>query len=452
MTSDFDLIVIGAGSGGLAAAKRAAKHGAKVAVVEADRVGGTCVVRGCVPKKLMVYAAYHRKYLENSFSYGFSVPKYSFQSARLLKAVRDEVSRLQELHENLLSKASIELFRGWGCFKDSNTIDIVSLQKSADKISLSADHILISVGGRPSRLNIPGGQLGWTSDDIFDLDHFPESISIIGSGFIACEFACILNELGVDVNLIVRKPFLLSAFDRDIASQLQSSMQSRGIKLFLKEEPAEIIKISDDFKINTKSGKQVTSRSILTAVGRKPSLRGLGLEKISIKTDNDKVLVNEDFSTSVSHIYAIGDVSNKFNLTPVAIEEGRVFADNIFGEAKRTMNYLNIPSAVFSQPELASVGLTEQRAIEIHGTKAIKVYSTQFMSMENSIPKKGSKCYLKLIELLENGRIIGCHMFGEHSAEIIQMASIAISIGATKLDFDRTMALHPTISEEFVTM
>jgi len=452
LNKKFDLIVIGAGSGGLAAAKRAANYGAKVALVEGDKIGGTCVIRGCVPKKLMVYAANSRNNIINSSGYGLAYECLSFKSEFLLKNIRNEVDRLSALHLNSLKKLKINIFHGWGRFKNKNNLDIFSLDKKNILETISADKFLISVGGKAIKLNIPGSQFAWTSKEIFELDKLPKSILIIGGGYIACEFACIFNNLGIRVTQLLRSNNLLNGFDLDLSSSLKETMISSGIDLIFKDELLKIEKKGNVFKFIFKSGKEIDSEKFLYAIGREPNLDFLNLKSIDLKSKGKFLNVNEINQTNLSNIFAIGDVIDKPNLTPVAIEQGRVFADKFYGNKNRSIDYKYIPKAVFTNPEIATVGLSEEEANNQYGEENIKIFKCKFNPMSNTFKNISTKCMLKLVVNKLNDKVLGCHMFGESAAEIIQMASISVSLGVTKKDFDSTMALHPTISEEYVTM
>ena len=452
MKRSFDLIVVGAGSGGLAAAKKSASYGASVAIVEGDLVGGTCVIRGCVPKKLLVCGSSLLESISYAPSYGFNFENLDIQSEVLLSNIRKEVKRLNELHENFLNKANVELVKGWGEFKNSNTVVIRNRRNGEILNELYGEKILIAVGGRPKRPNIQGASLGWTSDDMFLLEKLPNKILIVGAGYIACEFACILQGLGVEVTQLVRGERLLRGFDLELSSALTEAMQSKGINLIFGENVSSIKGTPGFLTTSTITDKEFQSNGVLFATGREPYLDGLKLEKSDVEVINNKIKVDSENKTNISNIFAIGDVTNRINLTPVAIDEGRSFADRSYGESNRKVNYDLVPYAVFSQPEIASVGMTEEKAIQLIGRENIKVYRSTFRPLSKSIPKKGSKCILKLIVDIKSDKVLGCHMLGEQSSEIIQMASVSLMLGAKKSDFDNTMALHPTIAEEFVTM
>ena len=452
MEFEFDLIVVGAGSGGLAAAKRAAFYGAKVAIIEVNKVGGTCVIRGCVPKKLMVYAAKNRKDMVSSEGYGLISREINFNSNTLLNNVREEVSRLSNLHINSLKKLNVKIFEGLGRFLNQNTIEVVCPKTKNILKKVSSKRILISVGGKPREIDIPGKDLAWSSDDIFELIRFPKSLLIVGGGYIACEFASIFKNLGTEVTQLIRGNHLLNGFDEDLSFCLEESTTSLGINIKFKDQLKSIDKVNGNLESTFHSGSKLITNNILIATGREPALESLNLDSLNLKMDGSYIDVNELNQTSNSNIFAIGDITNKPNLTPVAIEQGRVFADNFFSELKRKVNYENIPKAVFTIPEISTVGLSEKEAKKIYKEENIKIFKCKFTPMSNTFKKNKSKCMLKLVVNNLNDKVLGCHMFGESSSEIIQMVSISLNAGITKKDFDNTMALHPTISEEFVTM
>jgi glutathione reductase (NADPH) len=452
MSDRFDLIVLGAGSGGLAAAKRAASYGARVAIVEGDRVGGTCVIRGCVPKKLLVYGSAYSHLLADAASYGWDVGNVRLDASRLLANVRAEVDRLNTLHIGFLEKAGVELVRGWGRFSGANTVTVSAADGSERE--LHGDRILIAVGGRPHRPEIPGTELGWLSDDMFELETLPDAMVVVGAGFIACEFACILNGLGVQVTQLVRGDHLLRGFDREASEAVRAGMEAEGIEIRFAHSPAAITGqcAPGELSVTTQGGESIACGGVLLATGRRPFLHGLNLEAAGVAVEGHRIPVNADQRTNVPHIYAVGDVTDRICLTPVAVDEGRAFADTVYGHKPRQVDHSLVASAVFSQPELASVGLTEEQAIARCGAEGIRVHRARFRPMSQALPARDPKVLLKLIVETASGKVLGCHMVGEHAAEIIQMAAIAIGMGATKADFDRTMALHPSVAEEFVTM
>jgi len=445
-------VVIGAGSGGLAAAKRASAYGARVALVEGDKVGGTCVIRGCVPKKLLVYGSQVSEHLADAPSYGVDVPPAKINTPVLLEAVRSEVDRLNALHVSYLEKAGVTLVRGWGRFDDAHRIAVSTKPGGDVEHLLTADRVLIAVGGRPMRPLIPGAELGWVSDDMFMLERFPEHVVVVGAGFIACEFACILRGLGSAVTQLVRGDGLLRGFDRELAAAVQEGMVEKGVDLRFSTSPAAIEGSPGDLVLVTDQGDRIHTGGVLLATGRQPFLQGLNLQAAGLNQQSSFLPVDADQRTTVPHIFAVGDVTDRICLTPVAVDEGRAFADTQFGGKPRRVNHDLVASAVFSQPELATVGLSEEAAISSFGADAVVIHKARFRSMAQALPKRGPRTLLKLVIEASTDKVLGCHMVGDHAAEIIQMAAIAVGMGATKADFDRTMALHPTVSEEFVTM
>ena len=452
MSADFDLLVLGAGSGGLAAAKRAARHGAKVGIIEGDRVGGTCVIRGCVPKKLMVYGARARHQLRDAESYGIKLGPVDFDVADLLNRVRAEVDRLNKLHIGFLSKADVELITGWGSFTGSNSIGLSTRRGHSIEREITAERILIAVGGRPFRPTIPGIEHTWVSDDMFRLESFPDRVVIVGAGFIACEFACILRGLGVSVTQVVRGPRLLRGFDSELAEAVHDGMKDAGIHVICNATLESVHRDQHQLTATLGDGLQIPCGGVLMATGRRPWLEGLGLEQAGVAISNGRITVDAHQTTSQTHIHAVGDVTDRVNLTPVAIDEGRAYADSVFGDLPRQVNHDLVAAAVFSDPELATVGLSEDRAVDRFGRAGIQVHHSRFRSMDRALPGNGHRCLLKLVVEKATDRVLGCHMVGDHASEIIQMAAISLGMGATKADFDRTMALHPSIAEEFVTM
>ena len=452
MELPFDLVVLGAGSGGLAAAKRAASYGARVAIVEGDRVGGTCVIRGCVPKKLLVYGAQARHQLADAPAYGLKLGSIQSDVPELLRRVRSEVDRLNTLHLGFLEKAGVKLISGWGRFTGPHNIGVSQQRGGAISEEVIASRFLVAVGGRPARPQIPGIEKTWVSDDMFELEDVPSSVLVVGAGFIACEFACILRGLGVSVTQVVRGARLLRGFDNELATAVLEGMRDSGIEVVFDQT---VIAVEGDPGALTAQLSDGTSRAcggVLMATGRRPWLQDLGLPEAGINIEAGRIKVDSDSYTSVSHIAAVGDVTDRVNLTPVAIDEGRAFADSAFGTRHRRVEHELVASAVFSDPELATVGLSEEAAMERFGAEGVVVHRARFRSMSRSLPATGPRCLLKLVLEKASDRVLGCHMVGEHAAEIIQMAAIAVGMGATKADFDRTMALHPSVSEEFVTM
>ncbi len=454
---DYDLFVIGAGSGGLSAAKRAADYGARVAIAEHDLVGGTCVIRGCVPKKLMVYASGFFDAYQDALGYGWSNVQSSFDWQRLLADINKEVHRLSQVHISLLEKAGVELIQGHAAFLDTHTLEVSGYQITADKI-------LIAVGGEAVKPNLPGFEYAITSREIFHLKQQPQHIAIIGGGYIGVEFASILNGLGSQVTQIIRGEWIFTGFDEDIRIGVQEGMTKHGIRILCHTEVKQIEQVSEGLSLTLSGGTQdsLIVDTVLCATGRAPNLSQLGLENIEVSITTGKVdgsgystlnaiAVDEYSRTIQANIFAVGDCTDRLNLTPVAIAEGRAFADTEFGNKPRAASHEGVPSAVFSNPEAATVGLTETQAREKYG-ESIQCYRSKFRPLFYSLTGQDEKTLLKLIVDGNSQRVLGAHMVGENAAEVIQGIAIAINMGATKKDFDATLGIHPTVAEEFVTL
>jgi glutathione reductase (NADPH) len=450
MNYDFDLFVIGAGSGGIASARRAAEYGAKVGIVESGRLGGTCVNRGCVPKKLMVYASHFPAQFEEAQGYGWSPVESTLDWPYMIKAVNDEVTRLNGIYGRMLDGSKVELFKGHGRLIDPHTIAI-------GEQTVTADKVLIAVGGKPVKPDFPGAEFAITSDDIFSLPEQPKHLVVLGGGYIGVEFASILRGLGSQVTQILRYTHILRGFDEDIRTEIQAGMEHHGIRIVPNMRKIAIAKTDSGLEITVKTadGEEdliLADAVSLAAIGRKPLLEGLGLDNTKIEVVNGAIAVDHHNRTAEDNIYAVGDCTDRINLTPVAINEGRAFADTHFGNKPRQMSYENVPTAVFSNPEAATVGLTEEEARAQYGDDAIKVYRSKFRPMYYVLPGKEEKTLMKLVVHIETDRVLGAHMVGDHSAEIIQGVAIALKMGATKAQFDATVGIHPSSAEEFVTM
>jgi len=456
MSDDFDLFVIGAGSGGIATARRAAEYGAKVGIVEYSRLGGTCVNRGCVPKKLMVYASHFPQQFEEAQGYGWSAVSSTLDWGKMIGAVNDEVTRLNGIYQRMLDNSKVEIIRGYGKFVDSHTIAISDPESGAEIRKVTAEKILIAVGGKPTKPeNIPGIEHAITSDDIFHLPEQPKRIVILGGGYIGVEFACILNGLGSEVTQVIRADKILRGFDEDLRSEIQEAMQKHGIRIVNQMQDIALEKTEEGLKLTIRGEEEktvVADAVSLAATGRRPNLENLGLENTKVEVCNGAIAADEYSQTAEPHIFAIGDCTDRINLTPVAINEGRALADTQFGGKSRTMSYENIPTAVFSTPEAATVGLTEAEAKETYGKDEIKIYRSKFRPMYYVLPGKEEKTLMKLVVEEKTQKVVGAHMVGEHAAEIIQGVAIAVKMGATKADFDATVGIHPSSAEEFVTM
>ena len=446
MAYDYDLFVIGAGSGGLAASKRAASYGAKVAIAEYDLVGGTCVIRGCVPKKLMVYASRFSHSYQDAVGYGWSPVETSFDWQKLIQVVNQEVTRLSQLHISFLEKNQVELIEGYAKFVDPHTVEVGDRKITADKI-------LIAVGGHPSKVDIPGVEYGITSRDMFHLEKQPKRMAVWGGGYIAVEFAGIMNGLGTEVTQIIRRDLILRGFDQDLRSNIQEGMEKHGVKFRINSNIEKIEKTEEGLKLTLTgdNDEPLIVDTLLCATGRKPSLSGLMLENAGVETEKGAIKVSADCRSSQSNIFAVGDCTDRDNLTPVAIAEGRAFADTEFGYKPTYISHKNIATAVFSDPEAATVGMTEAEAKEKFGD-SIKCYSARFKPMYHSLTGADEKVMVKLIVEQNTDQVLGAHMVGKDAAELIQGIAVAVNMGATKKDFDDTMGIHPTSGEEFVTL
>jgi glutathione reductase (NADPH) len=450
MSYDFDLFVIGAGSGGIATARRAAEYGAKVGIVESDRLGGTCVNRGCIPKKLMVYASHFPAQFKEAQGYGWSAVESTLDWPYMVKAVNSEVTRLNGIYARMLDGSEVELFKGHGRLVNAHTIAI-------GEKTVTADKVLIAVGGKPVRPDFPGAEYAITSDDIFTLPEQPKHLVVLGGGYIGVEFACILKGLGSQVTQILRQTQILRGFDNDIRAEIQDGMVRHGIRIVPNLRHIAIAKTESGLEITIKTpdGEEdliLADAVSLAAIGRKPLLENLGLDNTKIEVVNGAIAVDRHSQTAEENIYAVGDCTDRINLTPVAINEGRAFADTHFGNKPRQMSYDNVATAVFSNPEAATVGLTEEEARAQYGDDAIKVYRSKFRPMYYVLPGKEEKTLMKLVVQIETDRVLGAHMVGDHAAEIIQGVAIALKMGATKAQFDATVGIHPSSAEEFVTM
>jgi glutathione reductase (NADPH) len=443
---DFDLFVIGAGSGGVRAGRIAAKHGAKVAVAEEHRVGGTCVIRGCVPKKLLVYASKYAEEFEDAIGFGWTTEKVTFDWTTLIENKDKEIDRLNKAYIRNLESSGATLIEERATIKDKNTIQLESGRL------ITAKYILVATGAAPFvPRHLPGHEFAITSNEAFYLERLPRRMVIVGGGYIAVEFAGIFNGLGVETVLVLRGDQILRGFDEDIRNHLGAEMEKKGIEIKTNADVAKIERSGDGVRVTLEDGSVFGAGQIMFATGRIPNTQKLGLENVGLHgTAHGAVAVNEFSQTAVDNIYAVGDVTNRVNLTPVAIREGQAFADNVFGGKSITVNHGLIPTAVFSQPELGVVGLTEAQARAAH--PKIDIYKTSFRAMKHTLSGRDERTFMKLIVNAETDVVLGCHICGEGAGEMAQLLGIAITCGATKAQFDATLAVHPTASEELVTM
>ena len=444
MDFDYDLFVIGGGSGGVRAARVAASEaGAKVGLAEKDRYGGTCVIRGCVPKKLMVYASEFSRHLEDAVAFGWSVENSGCDWQKFRKKLHLELDRLETIYRKLLRNAGVDTYDQRAKLLDQNTVII-------GKKKLTARTILIATGGRPFRPDIPGIENALVSDDIFNLQRLPKSIAIIGGGYIACEMASIMNGFGVNTKLIYRGDQILRGFDKEIRDHVAEEMIKSGISISLNADVAQINVVAGGLELTGSNGKTENFEKVLAATGRKPNSDDLGLENLGIKIGRIGEISVDDYSqTSSESIYAIGDVTNRSNLTPIAIREAMSFIETVFKGKPEKLDYRTIPTAVFTTPEIGTVGLTEEEASEFG---PLLIYTKNFKSMRDGFAGREDQIFMKFIVEEKNQKVLGCHFVSPFAGELVQLAAVAVTMGATKLDFDKTIAVHPTISEELVTM
>jgi glutathione reductase (NADPH) len=444
MSFDYDLVVIGAGSGGVRAARMAATYGAKVAVVEEFRVGGTCVIRGCVPKKLYVYASRFRDQFDLAESFGWQVDA-SFDWPTLVAAKDKEIGRLEQAYVANLEKPGATIIRDRAVVTGTNSVRLLG-----DGRDLTARYILVATGARPFIPDIPGSEFGITSNEAFDFPHLPKSILIEGGGYVAVEFATIFAGLGVDTTIVYRGQCLLRGFDEDMRRGLEAGLTDRGVRIIYQTDIVSLSKpVEDDVIATFSDGVSAPYGAVMFATGRRPNTKGLGLETAGVALNEQGAITVDKFSqSSVPSIYAVGDVTGRAQLTPVAIREGWYFAETVFNNNPQAVDHSLIPTAVFSEPEIGVIGLTEEEAAT-HGD--IEVYLARFRPMQNTLSTRTERSVLKLITEKGGGKVLGVHILGPSAAEMIQLVGIAMAMGATKADFDRTIALHPTAAEELVT-
>ena len=449
MAYDYDLFVIGAGSGGVRAARMAAMSGARVAVAEEYRVGGTCVIRGCVPKKLMVYASGFARELEISKGYGWSgCEGMSFDWPTFLLAKDMEIARLSGIYTANLQKAGVDLFEARAVFKDPHTLQLTG----EDNRIVTAERILIATGGRPKIPDdVPGAELAITSEGAFQLAELPKSILIVGGGYIAVEFACIFHGLGVDTTLAYRGSNLLRGFDDDVRAHVAGELHKRGLKVVLGCQHEKIVKTDDGFRSCLTDNMTIETEQVMFATGREPHVKGLGLEAAGVELNAEGAVAVDAFSqTNVPHIFAVGDVTDRANLTPVAIREGAAFVETVYNNRPTKFDHTDIPTAVFSQPPVGVVGMTEAEAR--HSFRHVDIYRTKFRAMRTAFAGDDEQTFMKLVVDADSGKVVGCHIVGPDSPEMIQMAAIAVKAGLTKAQWDDTCALHPSAAEELVTL
>jgi len=446
MSYDYDLFVIGAGSGGVRTARMSAQYGAKVAIAEHQYLGGTCVNVGCVPKKLFTYAAGFREEYETAKGYGWNPGEPSFDWPTLRDNKTREIERLNGIYLSLLENAGVELINGRAVIVDPHTVEVDGKQYTSERI-------LIAVGGTPFVPDFPGNEHTITSNEAFYLDKLPERIIVVGGGYIAVEFAGIFHGLGVETHLLYRGPLFLRGFDLAIRESLKEIYEKEGIHLHFSTEIDEIEKLNEDsMKVSLNNGNHLEVGEVMYATGRIPYVEGLGLENTAIETSSrGAIVVNDDFQTTEPSIYALGDVIDRIALTPVAIAEGMVLSGNLYDGQSNSMDYDYVPSAVFSHPHIGSVGLSEEQAREQYGD-GVDIYESNFRPMKATLGGGHARVLTKLVVEKATDKVVGCHMLGDYAGEIVQGFAVAMKAGATKADFDNTVGIHPTAAEEFVTL
>ncbi len=441
---DYDLFVIGGGSGGVRAARVAAATGAKVGLAEEFRMGGTCVIRGCVPKKLMVFASEYRDMFEDARSYGWDVQDGTFDWSTFQGHMHAELDRLEGIYRKMLAGSDVTIHDSRATVSGPHDVTL------ADGSTCSAKHILVATGGRPVLPDMKNADLGITSNDIFLLPELPKKILIVGGGYIACEFACILNGLGVDVTQFYRGAQILRGFDDEARGLVSEMMRENGVGLQLSINVSDMKKREGGIWVKDTNGSEEVYDQVMFATGRRPNTDGMGLEKVGVDLGRSGEIVVDDYSqTKVPSIFAIGDVTNRVQLTPVAIREGMAFVETVFKGNPTKVDHDLIPSAIFTQPEMGTVGLSEEQARD---QEPVEIYVTTFRPMQTAFAGRPDRVLMKLVVSKATRVVLGCHIVSPHAGEMIQLAGIAIKMGATKEQFDATCAVHPTISEELVTM
>ena len=442
---DYDLITIGAGSGGVRASRMAAQFGARVAIVEESRVGGTCVIRGCVPKKLLIYGAHFADDFEDAGGYGWTVGKTSFDWGRLITAKNREIDRLNGVYMKTLSDNGVKLLEGRGVLADAHTVEIKGKAHTAK-------NILIATGSWPTMPQIPGIEHVITSNEALDLMSLPKRLAIVGAGYIAVEFAGIFHSLGVQVSLILRRDKVLRGFDEDLRGLLGEEMAKRGVNIMYETVVESIDKKKGAYTLNLDGGKSVEADLVMYATGRAPNTANLGLEEAGVKLNRKGAVEVDEYSqSSRKNIHAVGDATDRMNLTPVAIAEAAALVETLFNKNPTTVDYANIPTAVFSQPPLATAGLTEEQARAKYKNN-VDVYVSGFKPMKHSLSGRDEGIFMKLVVHAKTDRVLGCHMLGMDAAEIMQGLGIAMKCKAKKAHFDATVGIHPSAAEEFVTL
>ncbi|KQT14117.1 glutathione-disulfide reductase [Ramlibacter sp. Leaf400] len=445
---DFDLFVIGGGSGGVRAARMAAQRGARVALAEAAALGGTCVNVGCIPKKLYSYAAHYSHDFAEAAGFGWDVGEPALDWPRLKANRAREIARLNGVYEQLLTGAGVQLIRGWAQLLDGHSVKV---QTTAGPRTHSARHVLIATGGTASVPPLPGRNLAVTSDSMFDLDPFPRRLVVVGGGYIACEFASIFRGLGAQVSLLYRGEQILRGFDDEVRHFIAGEMLKSGIDLRLGTEVESMTNANDGVDVALRDGSRLGAETVLFATGRVPNVEGLGLDAAGVKQGHlGAIEVDAHHRTSRPSVYAVGDVTARLQLTPVALAEAMAVVDHLFGDGRRRMDYDLVPTAVFTHPPIGTVGLTEEQAREKFARVA--VFRSEFKPLRHTLSGSSERCLMKLVVDVASDRVVGLHMVGPEAGEVVQGFAVAMKAGATKALFDATIGIHPTVAEEFVTM
>ena len=445
---DCDLFVIGAGSGGVRAARMAAQRGARVIVAEAAQLGGTCVNVGCIPKKLYSYAAHFADDFRDAAGFGWQVgtPRFDWVTLRRNRAA--EILRLNGVYANLLSSAGVQVINGWARLTAAHGVEVTTAQS---RESFRARHILVATGGRPTVPDFPGCELVVTSDGMFDIDPFPRRLMVVGGGYIACEFASIFNGLGARVTQLYRGEQVLRGFDDDVRWHVAAEMRKHGVDLHTSADVAAISKAAGGLQVALADGRRIDADAVLYATGRVPNVSGLALDVVGVAQGKDNaIVVDRHSTTNVPSIHAVGDVTARLQLTPVALAEAMTLVDHLFGKGRREMSYEFVPTAVFTHPNIGTVGYTEARARQHFG--AVTVYRSEFKALKHTLSGSSERTLMKLVVDTASDRVVGLHMVGPDAGEIVQGFAVAMKAGATKAVFDATIGIHPTAAEEFVTM
>ena len=441
---DFDMITIGAGSGGVASSRRAGSYGARVAICEELRVGGTCVLRGCVPKKLLVYGAQFADAFADAAGFGWTVVPPSFDWPALIEAKDKEIGRLSQIYISMLKNSRVEIIDGHAALVDPHTVEVAGR-------NYTAENILIATGSWPETPDIPGIEHVISSNEALDLEQLPSRILIVGGGYIAVEFAGIFNGFGSEVVEIIRREQVLRGFDEELRVYLGEEMRGRGIDIRGNTQVARIDKTAGGYDVTTTAGERIETDCVMYATGRKPNTKRLGLAEIGVEMrENGAVVVDEWQRSTIKNIYAIGDVTDRINLTPVAIAEGRAIAETLYNDNPIRMDHADVPSAVFSNPPIGTVGLAEEAARRRYGV--VDTYQARFRPMKNTLSGRDERTFMKVVVDAATDRVVGCHMLGPDAPEIIQGLAVAVKCGATKKQLDQTVGIHPSAAEEFVTM